>query len=284
MLDPSRVRDRLTLSVERSLPVTPERPKHLHPHLWEKVVTLRSYANGPFSGTLEDFHYIHERLRNRTTTQFNVALIDPKKIELAIADARKQSAAHYAAFDFHTLPWRTADSKDQFVQSMALRYSMLRMLYKSDHGVAAVNLFTERMAEQANYRLDMFQANHVRLGPPARSFSSHLREYSPSHDYVARVAGEIRPRADPLRAIAFRHAMKTGDRLGYYEDGDLFNAYSYLDRARERTVIEPAPELIEREHQLLKDRIQRLFDEGRRFTGSRIYLDDFKDQRPALSL
>jgi hypothetical protein len=274
-------------SADKNTRVQPERPNHMNPQLWEKVTALRRESLRAFTGDGAYFFETLERFsapqKKQTIEEINAFHSDPKRLGIALANVKRQIAAWLYAFDSKNAPWLASESKDQFVQSAALRYSILRMIYTSDSGVAAVNVYTERVAQQAGYQLDMFRANHVRLRPPLRAFSWRLREYSPSGDYVARVAAEIRPLADPLRAIAFRHAMKTGDRTGY-EDGDLFNAYSYLDRERARTAFEPAPELIEKEHEILINNIQRLFDAGRRFSGSQIEQDEFKDRRPALSL
>ena len=275
-----------TPAVEQFVQYSSNRPNTVSPQLWQKVLALRNEPRPTLSGEGGYLYEIARRLsppQRKQPIEIRAFDDDPKRLEVSLANARNQNAALSYAFEFKESPWLNRESKDQFVQSLARRYSILRMLHTGPVTVAAINVYTERMAEAAGYQLDIFQANEHHLRPPPRALSWLHREYMPRSDYVARVSNEVRQIAEPIRAVAFRHAMKTGDRSGYM-DGDLYNALSYLDQERARRITEPVPELIEREHQLLVKRVQGILDSGRRFTESQIQVDYFKDLRPAMSL
>jgi hypothetical protein len=243
-----------------------ERPTHIAPATWEKVAQLRKDPLLPYTATAEYFGRIQERLKPFEFPKdfvVNSSQWDSARQERALNSMLEHMNARFRYFDTHVMMEGAVKSKDAFVQDMAQNYAALRMLYPS--GELAANLFGELLAHGTGYQVDLFKANYLNLRPPIQAFSSHVRRFEVSTNYVSRVAREIDPVATPLRAVAFRHAMKTGDRSHYW-DGDLANAYYAADRAREEAdKRNSSPVAANREVSRVVQRIQHALDTGRPF-------------------
>jgi hypothetical protein len=243
-----------------------ERPKHIDPTMWEKVTQLRKDPLLPYAATAEYLDRIRERLRPfefATHSDVNSSQRDSARQERAVNSMLKHMNARFKYFDTHLMMEGTVKPKDAFVQDMAQSYAALRMIYPTSE--LAANLFGELLAHGAGYQVDLFKANFLNLRPPIQAFSSHDRRFEVTANYVARVASEISPVATPLRAVAFRHAMKTGNR-SYYWDGDLANAYYAADRARERADTgNSSPVAADQEFSRVVQRIQHALESGRAF-------------------
>jgi hypothetical protein len=245
-----------------------ERPKHIDPATWEKVSQLRDRPLLPYTATAEYLGRIQERLKPYEfpkDSDLSRSQGNPERQKTVVNTMLKYFIERYKYLDSHIMMPGAVTSKEAFVQDISHNYMALRMLYPSGAGALASNLFGELLAHGAGYHLDLFKANFAKLTPPIEALSLHARLFEATSDYVTRVANEIRPLSTPLRAVAFRHAIKTGDRSHYW-DGDLVNAYYAADRAREQADRRfKSPVAANREVARVVRSIQHSLDSGRPF-------------------